>query len=180
MQNNREFNAIMALNRTLKRPDLPPLGRAYVLRMRAQSFYMTGRLDNAENDLIAASKIAPVDAGIMGLSARVWAAKRTRLDEAYRFAISLVKVFPSKIESWDTLAMVVYAKEGLEPALEILERVGRVAEECSEFFMHLGDLRMEAGSKMGAAAAYRKAIALSGDGLVIRAEVEQKLRKAEK
>jgi predicted RNA polymerase sigma factor len=118
-----------------------------------------------------------MDAGTMGLVARAYAAQNKNIDEAYRYAVSLIRAFPANVESWNTLAVVVRAKEGDENALEILERVGRVAEDCSELFLHLGDLRAKAGLNIGAAQAYRKAIALSEDGMVIKKQVERKLKK---
>ena len=177
MQNGRENATLRILNRALKSPNLPAAGRAYLLRLRAHANYLFGDLDYAEDDLKEAGNLTPLDAGVMGLSARVWAAQNKNLDEAYRYAISLVKAFPSNVENWAILARVVLAKEGDAPALEILERIGRVAEECSELFFLLGDLRAKAGEVPGAAAAYKKAIALSGDGLVIKDEVERKLRR---
>jgi tetratricopeptide (TPR) repeat protein len=177
MQDGRESDALRILNRALLQSDVPNAGRAYLLKLRAHVFYIFGDYDEAEQDAAAAATLAPLDAGIMGLLAKVWAAKKSNLDEAYRYAISLIKAFPSSVESWDVLAMVVRAKEGDGEALEILERVGRVAEECSELFMHLGDLRALAGLIVEAEHAYRKSVALSDDGLVVRGEVERKLRK---
>jgi tetratricopeptide (TPR) repeat protein len=177
MQAGRDGSMLRFLDRALGQDDVPDAGRAYLLKLRAHTFYLFGGYDDAEDDLAEASKLAPMDAGIMGLSARVWAARKKNLDEAYRYAISLVKAFPGNVENWDILAMVVFAKEGAAPAREILERIGRVAEECSELFVHIGDFRARDGEKMGAARAYEKAISLSGDGLVIKGEVERKLRK---
>jgi tetratricopeptide (TPR) repeat protein len=177
MQNGREGDVLRMLNRALRRDNVPDAGRAYLLKLRGQAMYIFGDLDAAEADLEAAAELAPMDAGIMGVQARVWAARGEKLDEAYRFAISLIKAFPSNAEYWDILAAVVRAKEGDGPALEILEKIGRVAEECSALFQHLGDLRARAGLAIGAGQAYRKAIVLSDDGLVIKADVERKLKK---
>lgn len=177
MQDGRENANLRILDRALERGNVPEAGRAYLLKMRAQTFYMSGDYESAEGDLAEALKLSPLDAGVMGLSARVWAARKKNLDEAYRYAISLVRAFPGNVENWDILAMVVFAKEGAGPAREILEKVGRVAEECSELFMHLGDFRARDGEKSGAAQAYEKAISLSGDGLVIKSEVERKLKR---
>ena len=177
MQNGRDFEAMRMIDRALGQDPLPDAGRAYLLRLRAHTLFMSGRLEEAENDLEVAAELTPMDAGIMGLQARVWAAQRTNLDEAYRYAVSLVKAFPSNVENWSILSMVLEVKEGWAEALEILERVGRVAEENSELFLNLGNLRLRAGDRVGAADAYRRAIALSDDGLVVRREVERKLRR---
>jgi tetratricopeptide (TPR) repeat protein len=178
IQLGREHEALRMLGRAMRQPDIPEAGMAYLLKMRGHTYYIFGRLDEADRDLEAAAEIAPMDAGIIGLRARVWATMGENLDEANRFAISLIKVFPGSVQNWNVLAMVVSATEGWEPALQILERVGRVAEESSELFMHLGDLRMRAGNRTGAAEAYRRAIALSDDGQIIRADAERRLRRA--
>jgi len=177
MQSGREHDALRMLNRALRQPDVPDAGRAYLLKLRAHTFYLFGQLDKADKDLEAAAEVASMDAGVIGLRARVWAAQGRNLEEAYRFAISLIKAFPGNVENWTILALVVQAQEGWEPALEILNRVARVSEEGSELFFHLGNLRMRAGDREGAAEAYRRAIALSGDGLIIRSEAERRLRR---
>lgn len=177
MQNGRENGTFRMLDRALNQDNIPDAGRAYILKMRGHAHYIFDEFEDAEKDLGAAAKLSPLDAGIMGLQVRVWAAQKKNLDEAYRYGISLIKAFPSNVENWSILALAIRAKEGDEPALELLERVGRVAEECSELFMQLGDLRARAGLSIGAGQAYRKAIALSGDGLIIQKEAEKKLRK---
>ena len=180
IQNNRQYQAISVLNRALRQPNLPDSGRAYILELRARTGYLFGDFETAANDVKLAAKLAPMDARILRLSARIWAAEKSNLDEAYRYAISLIKAFPADVENWNVLAQVVYVREGLEPALEILERIGRVATTCSELFMWLGDLRSEIGLKSEAIEAYKKAISLSDDGLVLKKTVERKLKKVEK
>jgi tetratricopeptide (TPR) repeat protein len=177
MQNGQKNNVLRILGIALRRPNVPAGGRAYLLKLRGHTFYIFERYEEAERDLKFAAKLSPMEAGVMGLQARIWAAQKKNLNEAYRYAISLVKAFPANVENWDVLAMVVLAKEGDDAALEILDKVARVAEECSELFLHLGDLRLKAGLRLGAAQAYRKAVALSDDGLVIKSDVERKLRR---
>jgi tetratricopeptide (TPR) repeat protein len=177
MQNGRENDNFRMLNRALKHDNLPDAGRAYLLKLRGHTHYMFGEFEKAGEDLGKAAALSPMDASIMGLQVRVWVAQKKNLDEAYSYAVSLIKAFPSSVENWSILAMAVRAKEGEGPALEILERVGRVAEECSELFLQLGDLRAREGLAIGAAQAYRKAILLSNDGLVVKDEVEKKLKR---
>ncbi|MDR2770285.1 MAG: hypothetical protein LBB08_02440, partial [Rickettsiales bacterium] len=177
MQAGRESSALRMLDRALEQSGVPEAGRAYLLKMRAHTLYIFKEYEAAEKDAAAALNLAPMDAGIMDVLAKIWAAGGKNLDEAYRYSISLIRAFPSHIGYWDALAMSVRAKEGDLAAREILERVGKVAEENSELFMHLGDLRAAAGEKIGASAAYKKALALSGDGLVVKSEIEKKLRR---
>ena len=177
MQNGREREVFRMLDQALARENVPDAGRAYLLKFRAHARYVFGDLDAAERDAAAAIALAPTDAEVMRVSALIWAAKSKNLDEAYRYAISLIKAFPSDVANWNALAMTVRAKEGDAAALEILEKVGRVAENCSELFLNLGDMRARAGRSQAAAEAYRKAIAFSDDGLVVKSEVEKKLRR---
>jgi Flp pilus assembly protein TadD len=71
------------------------------------------------------------------------------------------------------------AREGLHEALDVMQRVGDVANSCSALFEHLGDMYMESGDTKLARDAYMRAIELSDDGLSVRPVLEKKLKKAE-
>ncbi|MDR1361554.1 MAG: hypothetical protein LBJ18_04645 [Rickettsiales bacterium] len=177
MQNGREKDAIRVLDRALRNENLGSYGRAFFLKTKAQAYFTAGDAAAAQKYLRESADILPKDASILGLQARIWAARGTDLDSAYEYAIALIKKYPAEIENWDTLAMVVQAKEGNSEALEILERVGRVAESCSVLFLHLGDIYAARGNSKLALDAYSRAIYLSDDGLVIKPELEKKIRK---
>ena len=98
------------------------------------------------------------------------------IDTAYEYAMSLVKRNPSDVFAWDVLGRVVAAREGVGAALELIERVGDVAKECSSLFEHLGDLYIDVGNDKMAKDAYLRAIELSDDGFVVVPRVRQKLR----
>jgi len=115
---------------------------------------------------------------ILSEQVKIWAAQGKNLDDAYQFAMALVKKFPSDLDAWNSLAMVVYKTEGLDAALEILEKVGRVAESNSSLFEHMGDLYIESGDKVRAHESYQKAIELSEDGLVNEAVLQRKIRRS--
>jgi tetratricopeptide (TPR) repeat protein len=176
MQKGREDDAIKILNRSLKNTDLPQSGRAYMLKTRSHIYYMTGKLDKAQEDIRAAADII-TDSGVLATQARIWAAEGRELDTAYEYAIALVRKFPMEIDSWDVLGLVVQAKEGDQAALEIWEKVGRVAEEHSAMFEHIGDANARMGNKKRALDAYNRAIDLSSDGLVMVPVIEKKIRK---
>jgi len=177
MAAGRDHEIMRALNRGIAQANEHDLVMAYLLRARAHTHYMMGDLNLANDDLEKAADLAPLDGSIMAMRVRVWAAKGENLNEAYRFAISLVRAFPSNIENWGLLAMVVRELEGEKQALELLERVAPVAEDSSELFMILGDLRVAAGNGVRAREAYQRALSLADDGLVIRRDIERKMRR---
>ena len=91
--------------------------------------------------------------------------------------MTLVKQDPTDIIAWDTLARVITVREGIEPALDVLVRVGEVSASCSSLFEQLGDLYVAAGDKKLAYDAYLRAIELSDDGLVVVPKIQKKLRE---
>ena len=178
MAAGRDVEMLRVLNRALSQAEDFDMGQAFLLRLRAHTFYLFGELIAADDDLEKAADLAPLDAGIMGMRARVWARQGENLDEAYRYAISLIRAFPATVENWGILALVVQAKEGDEPALALLERVARIAETSSELFMILGDIRMSTGDTKGAIQAWERSLTLTDDGLVIESEVRRRIRNA--
>ena len=75
------------------------------------------------------------------------------------------------------MGCVVAAREGADAALDVLKRVGEVAETCSALFEHIGDMYIKTGKKDEAIEAYRRAIELADDGLVVVPYIERKIRK---
>ena len=120
---------------------------------------------------------AEIDAEILALQAKIWAVENREIETAYEYAMNLVKRNPSDVFAWDVLGRVVAAREGDEAALELIERVGEVAKDCSSLFENLGDLYARTGNEKMARDAYLRAIELSDDGLVVVPQIRQKLRK---
>ena len=89
----------------------------------------------------------------------------------------LVQQNPTDILAWDTLGVVVAQREGVDAALEVLERVGEVSETCSSLFEHLGDIYAITGDVDKAVESYMRAIDLSDDGLTVIPVIERKIRK---
>ena len=119
----------------------------------------------------------PLDGEILALQAKIWAARGRNIEDAYDYAMTLIRQDPTDIMAWDTLGVVITVREGAAPALDVIVRVADVAASCSSLFEHLGDLYVALGDDRLARDAYLRAIDLSDDGLVIVPELQKKLRK---
>lgn len=168
--------ALRRINKALDNKRLPENGRAFFLKGRAQIHFAFGDLDAAQSDLHEASKILIADADILALQAKIWASENREIENAYDYAMTLVRQNPTDIMAWDTLGRVVAQREGAEAALDLLSRVGDVADTCSSLFEHLGDLYTQIGDTKLAQDAYKRAIYLSDDGLVVVPNIDKKLR----
>ncbi|MDO4423596.1 MAG: tetratricopeptide repeat protein, partial [Pseudomonadota bacterium] len=123
------------------------------------------------------SKLNLIDGEVISLQAKIWAAQNRELENAYDYAMGLVRQNPTDILAWDTLGYVVSVREGVDAALELLERVGEISETCSSLFVNLGDMYATKGDFDKAKEAYKRAIDLSDDGLTVVPDVERKIRK---
>ena len=177
VQHDDKRAALNTINAALSHKEISDSVHAFFLKGRAQTYYAFKDIDNAQSDLHAAAEILNADPDIVSLQAKIWATQGRELDNAYDYAMTLVKRNPTDIFAWDTLGAVVYAREGVEAALEMLTRVGAVANRCSSLFERMGDMYVEIGETGLARDAYMRAINLSGDGLTIINNVKKKLRK---
>ena len=169
--------ALRILRRAMDNKRISDSAHAFFLKNRALVYYTFGDLNKAQSDIRAASDILTVDPEILVVQAKIWAEQNRELDTAYEYAMTLVQRNPSDVLAWDVLGRVVAAREGVDAALELIERVGDVAKECSSLFEGLGDLYVKAGKYELAQDAYLKAIDLSGDGMVIVPKIQKKIRK---
>lgn len=176
MQAGRGKDAIKIINRALNNDKLTDQGRAFMLKNRSRIYLSMNKLQSAQQDIVDALDIMPNDAEIMNTQARIWIANKSNLNNAYAYALALVKKFPSELEYWDTLGLSVRSNEGAKEALEIYERISKVAMSCSSLFEHLGDIYVDLGDHNKAADSYNRAIALSHDGLVSIPALNKKLR----
>ena len=176
MQNDKKRAALRIVNTALENENLNEIGRAFFIKMRANIHYMFGDIDDAQSDLYDASEILPLDGDILALQARIWVAQGKNIEDAYDYAMTLVRQNPTDIIAWDTLGRVIAVREGVEPALDLLARVGEVASTCSSLFEQLGDLYVAVDDTRAAQGAYERAIELSDDGLIIVPDVRKKLR----
>lgn len=169
LQKGRYDDALEIVNNALNAPDLLTDGsekiKSYLLLMRARVYSAMENLNSAQDDVLKAGDLTPQNPNVLLDMAKILATKKENLDKAYLYVTAVIKDSPSNIDGWDTLSMVVWAKEGAAAASDVLERVGRVANENSALFQHLGDVRAELGNNTGAIEAYKKALSLSMDGL---------------
>ena len=177
IQHGNRRAALRTVNMALDDENLNELGRAFFLKSRAHIYYMFGDYDDAQSDLHDASSVLPLDGEILALQAKIWAARGRNIEDAYDYAMTLIRQDPTDIMAWDTLGVVITVREGAAPALDVIVRVADVAASCSSLFEHLGDLYVAIGDDKLARDAYMRAIDLSDDGLVIVPELQKKLRK---
>ena len=177
IQHGNKRAALRVIERALDDKNLPQAGRAFFIKSRAQVHYAFGDLDAAQEDIRSASDVLMIDGEILSLQAKIWAAQNRELENAYDYAMMLVRQNPTDILAWDTLGYVVAAREGADAALEVLERVSEVSETCSSLFEHIGDIYVSKGDKQRAREAYMRAIELSDDGLTVVPIIERKIRK---
>ncbi len=168
--------ALRLVGRALSAENISDAGRAHFLKTRAHIYFAFGDYEDAQKDLHAASDIMSVDGEVLALQAKLWAAQNRELDNAYEYAMGLVKQNPTDIVAWDTLGAVVLVRDGVPAALDVLERVGEVANHCSSLFERLGDIYVTTGDKTRARDAYMRAIDLSDDGLSVVPVLRKKLK----
>jgi len=177
IQHGNKNDALRIVRRAMNQDNLDEVGRAFFLKSRAQIHFAFGDLDKAQDDIKDAADILVMDGEILSLQAKIWAEQNRELDNAYDYAMTLVRQNPTDILAWDTLGCVVAAREGVDAALEVMERVSDVSESCSALFEHLGDMYVIKGDIDKANDAYKRAIDLSDDGLVVVPLIERKIRK---
>ncbi len=176
IQHGKKRAAIRVIERALKEEKLTDTGRAFFIKSRAQINFAFGDLNAAQKDIRKASEELLMDPEILSLQAKIWAKQNRELDNAYEYAMNLVRYNPSDILAWDTLGVVIAQREGLDAALEVLERVGEVSETCSSLFENLGDIYVAKGELDKALDSYARAIELSDDGLTVVPQIERKIR----
>lgn len=177
IQQGKKRAALNVVNMALKDENLTDLAKAFFLKSRAHIYYVFNEIDKAQADLHDASKTLPLDGEILALQAKIWASQGREIENAYDYAMTLVKQDPTDVMAWDTLARVITVREGIKPALDVLVRVGEVSVSCSSLFEQLGDLYVAAGDEKLARDAYLRAIELSDDGLVVVSKIQKKLRE---
>lgn len=176
IQNGNRRTALRVIDKALKSEGVDEIGRSFLYKSRAQVNYAFGDFDDAQSDLHSASTVIGADADILLLQAKIWAAQKREIENAYDYAMELVRQNPSDVFAWDALGRVVLVREGPEPAMELISKVGEVSNTCSSLFDIMGDLYKQIGDSGRAYDAYTRAIELSGDGMVVVPQIERKLR----
>ena len=177
-QRGDKAKALQTIDASLQNSDISTNAKAYLYKMRAETNFIFGDIDAAQKDLSSAIiLLSKPDPDVFSIQARIWAAKGENLDKAYAYSLTLVQFAPMDSCSWDTLGYVMRAREGVDAALDLMERVGEVANSCSALFEHLGDMYVQVKENKLARDAYLRAIELSDDGLSVKPVLENKLRK---
>ena len=178
IQSGNKSGALKTIDKALSNADISTGARAYLYKMRAETNFIFEDLDTSQKDLDSAFiLIQKPDPDIFSIQARLWAARGENLDKAYAYSLSLVQFAPTDTCTWDTLGYVMRAREGLDAALDVMQRVGEFANSCSALFEHLGDMYIESGDNKLARDAYLRAIELSDDGLSVKPVLEKKLKR---
>jgi tetratricopeptide (TPR) repeat protein len=171
-------NALRFINRGLKQKNLNDNGYVYFLKQRVHINLMFNDAKSAQKDMDEIKEMAPsITPDIMLLQARIWEKQNRNIDKAYEYAMNLIKMNTSDINAWDVLGLIVNKKEGINNALELMEKVGAATTTSSALFEHLGDLYMIYGDKDKAKRAYLQALDLSDDCLIVVPFVQKKVRK---
>ena len=170
--------AIRLINRSLRHKNLPDNGRVYFLKQRAYIYLLFNDAARTQKDLNAIEDIDPkLSSDVLLLQARTWYMQNKNLDKAYDYAMTLIKHDVSDVLAWDLLAQIVAKKEGINNALDIIERIVASGTNVSVVYEHLGDLYMENNDKEKALRAYKQAIDLSDDAFIVIPFIEKKIRK---
>ena len=178
IKNGDKSLALSVVNRALKQKDLPAEGRLYFLKQRAYINIMFGDAKNAQKDLDVVKEMEEMmKPDTMSLQARIWMMQDKNLEESYNYAMTLIKINTSDISAWDLLSVIIEKTEGVEHALDVLERVSEVTPAASSIYEHLGDFYRKQGDTERARKAYLHAIDLSDDSLIIVPNVQRKIRK---
>lgn len=178
IQSGDKSGALKTIDKALSNADISTGARAYLYKMRAETNFIFEDLDASQKDLDSAFiLIQKPDPDVFSIQARLWAARGENLDKAYAYSLSLVQFAPTDTCTWDTLGYVMRAREGLDAALDVMQRVGEFANSCSALFEHLGDMYIESGDNKLARDAYLRAIELSDDGLSVKPVLEKKLKR---
>ena len=178
VKNGDKSAALSVLNRALNYKNLPDDGRAFLLKQRAYVYLVFGDAKRAQEDLYDVKIISGnMSADIMSLQARTWILQNRNLDDAYNYAMALIKNNTSDVHAWTLAAMVVAEKESVDNALELLESVSASGAKMSMLYETMGDLYVRQGDKERALRAYKQALDLSDDCLIVVPFVEKKIRK---
>lgn len=178
VKNGNMYAALRYVNRALRQKNLSEEGQIYFLKNRADIYLMFNKPNKAQKDM---DRVMDLDdrllSDVLKLQARIWLQQNKYLDRAYNYAMTLVKRDTSDISAWDVLGCIVDKREGVDAALEVMERVGEISTGESSLYEHLGDMYVKKGDIRNAKKSYLRALDLSDDGLVVKPVVEKKLRK---
>ena len=178
VKNGYKRDALAMVNRALKQKKLSDAGKIHFLTQRAHIYLMFNDASRAQKDLNAIKDINDKITGdVASLQIRTWILQKQNLDDAYHYAMLLVKNNTSDVYAWDLLGQIVAQNEGVDNALELIESVAASGASMSSLYEHLGDLYIQKGDKDKALRAYNQALDLSDDCFVVVPILQKKIRK---
>ena len=178
IKNGKKHDALNVLNRALTHKHLSDEGRVYFLEQRAHVYLIFNDSKRAQKDLYTIKSTSEkITTNLMFLQARTWLLQNRKLEDAYNYAMALVKNNTSDVYAWDLVGQIVAKKENIDNALEIMESIGATGTNISSLYEHLGDMYVLHGDKDKALRAYQQALDLSDDCLVVVPFVQKKIRK---
>lgn len=178
VKNGKKHDALSVLNRGIKSKNLSEEGKVYFLKQRAHVYLMFGDAKRAQKDLYTIKETGEnITPDTMLLQARAWLLQNKKLEDAYAYAMALIKNNTSDVYAWDLLGQIVAKKEHVNNAIEIMESVGATGTNISSLYEHLGDMYVLRGDKDKALRSYNQALDLSDDCLVVVPFVQKKIRK---
>ncbi|MCQ2562065.1 MAG: hypothetical protein MJ158_00370 [Alphaproteobacteria bacterium] len=177
IKTGQKRHALRVINKALSNKNITEFGMVYFLKQCAHVYLMFNKTSAAYKDINKMEQLNVFDNDLLLLQARLLLQQNNQLEKAYELVMDVVKQDISNVFAWDVLGQVVYKTEGVFPALDLIERVGNISVTTSSLFEHLGDFYKEINEPEKATKAYKHAIYLSDDGLVVVPHIKQKLRK---
>ena len=178
IQKGEEKKAIKLINKSLEDTDLKDTSRTFLLKLLLKSYLAFNNLNKAQDILDEILKInKKKDIDYILSQSLIWVKNKEQIEEAYKNAILIIKNNSSSIDAWIVLGYAVREKEGVNSAIEVISRVGKISSTNSHLFELLGDLYKEINKNEEAKKAYLKAKELSNDGNSSIPELDKKIKK---
>ena len=177
IKNGDKKAALRIVNRALGQENLPDTARVFFLKQRAKIYLAFDDAKKAQSDIDEVLNIDDsLSVDMLLLQSCAWIKQNTNLEDAYKYAMVVIKKDTSNVIAWDLLGLAVEKKEGVYAALDLIERVGEVSVSVSSLFEHLGDYYKKVGNNQKAKESYQRAIDLSDDGLVVVPNIKKKMK----
>jgi predicted Zn-dependent protease len=142
----------------------------------ATALERSGRVEPAIGELERLLTEQPTFAPGLNYLAYLLAERGRELDRALRLARAAVAADPGNAAYLDSLAWARFRRGEFAEAARLLERAAKLEPDDGTLWEHLGDARAALADRKGAAAAYRKSLAMVDAKPVSPAAVRRKLR----
>jgi tetratricopeptide (TPR) repeat protein len=142
----------------------------------ATALERSGRVEPAIGELERLLTEQPTFAPGLNYLAYLLAERGRELDRALRLARAALAADPGNAAYLDSLAWARFRRGEFAEAARLLERAAKLEPDDGTLWEHLGDARAALADRKGAAAAYRKSLAMVDAKPVSPAAVRRKLR----